>query len=220
MAVDKAIYQKLREELDAKGVTLVAVSKTKSIAEILELYEMGQRDFGENYVQELVAKQSLLPTSIRWHFLGHLQRNKVKQIVPFCSLIQGVDSLSLLQEINKQAQKINRSVDCLLQVHIAQEETKFGMNEAELMEAVSVGSDGGYVRIKGLMGMASLSDDTELIRSEFHGLHMLYQKIRLLHASVQILSMGMSSDYSLALQNGSNMIRVGSLLFGARAPRR
>lgn len=219
MAVNREHYKSVLDELTAKGATLVAVSKTKPVEDIQALYDLGQRDFGENYVQELIAKQPLLPSDIRWHFIGHLQRNKVKYIVPFCSLIQGVDSIALLQEINKQAKKLDRKVDCLLQVHIAKEETKFGMDEAEVMEAIALSKELSHVRIKGLMGMASLSVDLELIKAEFHGLHTIFNKTRELNPEVQVLSMGMSSDYHLALKKGSNMVRVGSLLFGARAPR-
>ena len=165
MAVDKVSYQTINEELRLSNITLVAVSKTKPVEDIIELYDLGHRDFGENYVQELAEKAEQLPKDIRWHFIGHLQSNKVKLITPFIYLIHGVDRLKLLKEIDKQAEKNKRVIDCLLQVHIAQEETKFGFDEAELfgLELKQFLN----VRIKGLMGMASLTDDINKIRIEF-----------------------------------------------------
>lgn len=221
MAVHVENYQKLTNELAQKGATLVAVSKTKPVEDIRELYALGQRDFGENYVQELIEKQPQLPNDIRWHFIGHLQRNKVKYIVPFCYLIQGVDSLSLLKEINKQAQKIGKRVNCLLQVHIAQEETKFGMDEAELQEALASREALTNITIAGLMGMASFTEKTKLIADEFDYLQQLYLRARAQSADLgfQVLSMGMSGDYRIALEHGSNLVRVGSLLFGPREKR-
>ena len=219
MAVNEENFKRIFNELSARKATLVAVSKTKPVEDILALYALGQRDFGENYVQELVAKHPLLPADIRWHFIGHLQRNKVKYIVPFCSLIQGVDSLALLKEINKQAQKIQKQVDCLLQVFIASEETKFGMDREEVLEAVSLQPELRHVRIKGLMGMASMTANQTAVQAEFHSLQVLFQQLKEQYPTIQTLSMGMSSDYLLALQEGSNMVRVGSLLFGARNPR-
>jgi len=221
MPVNKEAYLQVKKELDAEGVTLVAVSKTKPVADILELYHLGQRDFGENYVQELVDKQPQLPPDIRWHFIGHLQRNKVKYIAPFVHLIHGVDSFTLLQEINKQAEKNNRVLSVLLQIHIATEETKFGLNETELKELIAALADVPlpHIHIEGLMGMASFTDDVEKIKSEFHFLHTLYQKYTLLKTSnlhFAQLSMGMSSDYKWAIAEGSTMVRIGSLLFGAR----
>jgi pyridoxal phosphate enzyme (YggS family) len=213
MAVNKEAYLNLINELKEKNVTLVAVSKTKPVEDILELYELGQKDFGENYVQELLEKQTKLPADIRWHFIGHLQSNKAKQIVPFIHLIHGVDSFKLLNEINKQAQKINRVINCLLQVHIAQEETKFGFDEKELDETFGQlkKSSLSNVYIQGLMGMASFTDNMNKVRSEFKYLKSLFDKYKL-----QTLSMGMSSDYKIAIEEGSNMVRIGSLLFGAR----
>lgn len=206
-------YKKIINELGDK-VALVAVSKTKPIEDILELYSLGHRDFGENYVQEMVDKSSQLPGDIRWHFIGHLQSNKVKYIAPFVQLIHGVDSLKLLKEINKQGLKNNRIIDCLLQVHIAQEETKFGLSEDELEQLM-----GEYdllalehVRIKGLMGMASFTNDMSVVRREFQYLKKLFGKNMLF----TILSMGMSGDYRVAVEEGSNMVRIGSLLFGER----
>jgi len=222
MAVNTEAYQSIKQELDNKNVTLVAVSKTKPIEDILSLYELGQRDFGENYVQELVDKQAALPKDIRWHFIGHLQSNKVKYIAPFVHLIHGVDSFKLLKEINKEAGKNNRVIDLLLQVHIAQEETKFGLDEEELnliipeFENLKMTN----VRVCGLMGMASFSDDLEKVRGEFRYLKMLFNKsadkFTIHHSPFTILSMGMSGDYTIAIEEGSTMVRIGSLLFGAR----
>ena len=165
MPVNSESYKNIFEELTAKNVTLVAVSKTKPTEEILELYKLGQRDFGENYVQELSEKYEQLPKDIRWHFIGHLQSNKVKYIAPFVSLIQGVDSEKLLIEIDKQAKKNNRVIDCLLQIHIAKEETKFGLDENELHELFNTNfTNYKNIRVCGLMGMASFTDDMEKIR--------------------------------------------------------
>jgi pyridoxal phosphate enzyme (YggS family) len=208
-------YKEISRFLLEQHTTLVAVSKTKPNEAIKELYDLGQRDFGENYVQELVDKQASLPLDIRWHFIGHLQSNKVKYIAPFVHLIHGVDSFKLLQEINKQAIKNNRVIDCLLQVHIAQEETKFGMDEHELADAIDAAATLSNVNIKGLMGMASFSSDTHVLKKEFNHLQSLYQKYQL-NNTFSILSMGMSSDYTLAIESGSNLVRIGSLLFGAR----
>lgn len=220
MAVNTAAYNTIKQQLVQAGVILVAVSKTKPAKDILALYDAGQRDFGENYVQELVDKQAQLPGDIRWHFIGHLQSNKVKYIAPFVHLIHGVDSLKLLQEINKQAKKIDRVINCLLQVHIAQEETKFGFDEQELL-----GIDPAALRqlpnvaVIGLMGMASFTADMHKVRTEFKLLKTLYDKFAVLTAGIcnlSVLSMGMSSDYSIAAEEGSTMVRIGSLLFGAR----
>ncbi len=215
--IDTGNYQHLIKELSNKA-TLVAVSKTKPVEDIIALYELGQRDFGENYVQELVEKAALLPRDIRWHFIGHLQTNKVKFIAPFVHLIHGVDSYKLLKEINKQAAKSGRVIDCLLQVHIASEETKFGLDEAELAEVLeNINREGlDQVRVRGLMGMASFTDNMDLVKKEFQFLKNLYDQ----YGPVRdwtILSMGMSADYQLAIQEGANMVRVGSLLFGSRA---
>lgn len=214
MPVNLNNYNAISAYLKAKNVELVAVSKTKPIADITELYNLGQRAFGENYVQELIEKQSALPSDIHWHFIGHLQRNKVKFIAPFVQLIHGVDSISLLQEINKQAAKNNRRIDCLLQVYIAKEETKFGMDETELATALSMQDELPHIRIRGLMGMASFTDNKDLIRSEFSYLKSLQNKFN--PATLPILSMGMSSDYEIAIEEGSNLVRIGSLLFGVR----
>jgi len=227
MAVNTEKYQSLITELRGKAI-LVAVSKTKPIEDIQALYDLGQRDFGENYVQELVDKQAILPKDIRWHFIGHLQSNKVKYIAPFVHLVHGVDSWSLLKEINKQAAKNNRVIECLLQVHIAKEETKFGFDIHELEELHEL-HELKNVKVLGLMGMASFSDDKDLVRSEFAYLKKLFDstaQITLtsetgtlephINSRLSILSMGMSSDYEIALEEGSNMVRIGSLLFGER----
>jgi len=214
MAVIKEAYQQIHEQLRLLNITLVAVSKTKPIEDILELYNLGHRDFGENYVQELAEKAEKLPTGIRWHFIGHLQTNKVKSIVPFIYLIHGVDSLKLLKEIDKQAEKNKRVIDCLLQVHIAQEETKFGFDETELLNLEL--KQFSNVRIKGLMGMASLTDDINKIRIEFKSLKILFEKLKTQNPELSILSMGMSADYKIAIEEGSNTVRIGSLLFGER----
>jgi pyridoxal phosphate enzyme (YggS family) len=221
MAVNIAAYQELLKELQAKDVLLVAVSKTKSVAEIKELYDAGQQDFGENYVQELVDKQPQLPADTRWHFIGHLQSNKVQRIAPFVTLIHGVDSLKLLVEIDKQAAKCNRIIHCLLQVHIASEETKFGFNEQELEAALQSPELASleHIHIDGLMGMASFSEDKDKVRAEFKGLYQLFDKygrVRTPRCQFRVLSMGMSGDYKLAVEEGSNMVRIGSLVFGSR----
>lgn len=220
MSVNKANYTTIKQELDGKKVVLVAVSKTKPAEEIQELYELGHRDFGENYVQELVEKQEKLPNDIHWHFIGHLQSNKVKYIAPFISLIQSVDSVKLLKEINKQAAKNDRIIDVLLQMHIAQEETKFGLDEKELQDLVTSSlAELQNVKIIGLMGMASFTENTEQVRKEFQYLKSVFDKYKdnqLPNLQFNTLSMGMSGDYKLAIEEGSNMVRIGSLLFGAR----
>jgi pyridoxal phosphate enzyme (YggS family) len=215
MSVNKQNYASIREELDTSNVTLVAVSKIKPAGDIQQLYDLGQRDFGENYVQELVEKQSLLPTDIRWHFIGQLQSNKVKYIAPFVHLIHGVTSVSTLKEINKQGQKNNRVIDCLLQVHIAQEETKFGFDASEI-EATLLQSEFPNANIVGLMGMASFSEDLAQVRQEFAALKKLFDKCAAVRPGFTSLSMGMSGDYQLAVEEGSTMVRIGSLLFGHR----
>ena len=210
----------IKEKLSAilssipSNVTLVAVSKTKPIDRIEEAFESGQLDFGENKVQEMVDKAAVLSKNIRWHMIGHLQRNKVKYIAPFVSLIHSVDSQRLLNEIDKQGKKNGRVIDCLLQVRIAQEETKFGLTYEDC-DALLQQFDCTNVRIRGLMGMASFTANQDQIEEEFKSLQQYYDQ----HQSQQqwdILSMGMSGDYPLALRCGSNMIRVGSSIFGAR----
>ena len=217
-------YRDIKARLDAEQVRLVAVSKFKEIADIAALYEAGQLDFGENYVQELVAKQAALPADIRWHFIGHLQRNKVKYIAPFVSLIHGVDRYDLLQEINKQAQKHKRIIGCLLQMHIATEDTKFGMDEKEAVELLDFYTankdDFKNVAIAGLMGMASFIDHEDQVRQEFRKLKSLFDIFKssyfLGDDNFQSLSMGMTDDYPVAIEEGSNMVRIGRALFGAR----
>lgn len=222
--VNKERYTQIISELNQTETTLVAVSKLKLASDIKALYDLGQRDFGENYVQELVEKQAQLPDDIRWHFIGHLQSNKVKYIAPFVHLIHGVDSLNLLKEINKQAAKHNRTIACLLQIHIAQEETKYGLDEKEAIELMekftAQATQLKNVRIEGLMGMASFSEDEKQLHSEFANLnalfHILKQSYFLGVDYFRIMSMGMSGDYPLAIEAGSNMVRIGSLLFGNR----
>lgn len=222
MGINKIEYKQIKEYLDERKVQLVAVSKTKPLEDILDLYNLGQRDFGENYVQELVDKQNQLPADIRWHFIGHLQTNKVKLIASFVQLIHGVDSLKLLKEINKQALRSERVIDCLLQIHIAEEETKFGLHEEELSMIISQLDklEMRNARVIGLMGMASFTDDMGKVTKEFQKLKALFDKnAGFLAASSRfsILSMGMSTDYKIAVEEGSNMVRVGSLLFGQRS---
>ena len=214
IVVNSDSYKQLIKELSSKNVTLVAVSKTKPVEDILTLYQLGQRDFGENYVQELVTKAAQLPKDIRWHYIGHLQSNKVKQIASFVHLIHGVDSLKLLNEINKQAEKNNRVINCLLQLHIAQEETKFGLDEEELSNVLKCQFNN--VQICGLMGMASFTSDMNKVRNEFKNLKRIFDKLRLSGFRLTTLSMGMSADFRIAMEEGSNMVRIGSLIFGER----
>ncbi len=208
---------KIKSELPSH-VTLVAVSKTKPIELINQAYLAGQIDFGENYVQELVDKYHELPKDIRWHFIGHLQTNKVKLIAPFVNLIHGVDSLKLLEEINKQAQKNNRIINCLLQIYIAQEDSKFGLSFDECQELFKSNS---YLNLKnisvvGFMAMASNTEDNEQIKKEFLSLKKFHESMVSIQLPLNILSFGMSSDYQLAIECGSNMIRIGSSIFGER----
>lgn len=221
MLVDKKKYEEIIQELKPQNILLVAVSKTKSIDAIKELFALGQRDFGENYVQELVDKVAGLPTDIRWHYIGHLQTNKVKQVAPVVQLIHGVDSLKLLKEIHKQGGKSGRVIDCLVQVHISGEETKFGVDKEELSLILNEFNSGNllHVRILGLMGMASFTTDMDQVRKEFRYLKELFDKTAaeiLQPTTFTILSMGMSGDYKVALEEGSNMVRIGSLIFGER----
>ena len=195
-------------------VVLVAVSKTKTNADILQAYNSGQRIFGENKVQELVQKQEELPKDIQWHMIGHLQSNKVKYIAPFVSLIHGADSLKLLREINKRAAQNKRIIDCLLQVHIATESSKFGFGINELEDTLIAVQEFKNINIKGLMGMATFTNDKTQITKEFSGLKMAFNQIKT--PQINILSIGMSGDYQIAIENGSTMIRIGSVIFGAR----
>src|ERR1700730_4479083 len=226
MPVDKDKYNIVSTALALKQVELVAVSKTKPIADIFELYSLGHRDSGENYVQELVEKRLLLPHDIRWHYIGHLQSNKVKYIAPFIHLMHSVDSFKLLLEVNRQAEKNHRIINCLLQVHIAQEESKFGLNEKELDElfndlakATEIG-ELKSIKVIGLMGMSSFTEDMNKVRLEFKYLKLLFDKFsnlstipKSIRDQLSTLSMGMSTDYKIAIEEGSNMVRLGSLLF-------
>ncbi len=199
-----------------KEVTLVAVSKTKSNAEIMEAYEAGQRVFGENKIQEMASKWEALPKDILWHMIGHVQTNKVKYMAHFVDLIHGVDSLKLLKEINKQALRCQSSISCLIQIRIAEEETKFGLPQEELIELLEAAQELKQVKIVGLMGMASFTEDTNQILHEFDLLKLLFDKTKTQYPNCSILSMGMSGDYELAIEKGSTMIRVGSKIFGHR----
>lgn len=204
------------------NTTLVAVSKTHPIERIMEAYEAGQRDFGENKVQDLVEKYEALPKDIRWHMIGHLQSNKVKYIASFVHLIHGVDSFKLLQEINKQGQKNGRKISCLLQFHIAEEETKFGLSldEANAFLSSSEYQTLNHVQLCGVMGMATFTENTTQIRSEFQSLHAIFQALKSTHFSsanaFKEISMGMSDDYPIAIEEGSTLVRVGSKIFGKR----
>jgi pyridoxal phosphate enzyme (YggS family) len=199
-------------------VTLVAVSKTKPIPEIMEAYTAGQRVFGENKIQEMAEKYDQMPKDIQWHMIGHLQRNKVKYMASFVDLIHGIDSLKTLKEINKQAKKNDRVINCLLQVKIAQEETKFGLEETELQEIFNSNEfqELKNVNVTGLMGMASFTSNETQVEEEFGSLKTIFEKFRIQNSGLKTLSMGMSGDYKTAIDQGSTMIRVGSAIFGAR----
>ena len=201
-----------------ENVTLVAVSKTKPVKTILEAYNAGQTIFGENKVQEMVDKHKELPKDIKWHMIGHLQRNKVKYMASFVSLIHGVDSLKTLEEIDKQAKKNKRVIDCLLQARIAKEETKFGMTFEQIKELLSSNElkDLSNVNIVGLMGMASFTENMVQVKEEFTSLNNLFQELKLADSNISILSIGMSGDYPIAIDSGSNMVRIGSAIFGSR----
>ena len=212
--------QQIKDELPA-SCTLIAVSKTKPATAIMDAYDQNQRDFGENKVQELTEKAEQLPKDIRWHMIGHLQSNKVKYIAPFIHLIHGVDSLKLLREINKQGQKSGRVINCLLQIHIASEDSKFGFDKAELKKLIENGELKGlsFIKITGLMGMATLTEEEGKIRQEFKELKNLFKTFKdfqSVNFVMQTLSMGMSGDYKIALEEDSNMVRVGSAIFGKR----
>jgi pyridoxal phosphate enzyme (YggS family) len=204
-------------------VTLVAVSKTKPVSDLMEAYEAGQRIFGENKIQEMTEKWEAMPKDIQWHMIGHVQTNKVKYMAPFVSLIHGVDSLKLLQEINKQAQKNSRIIDCLLQVYIAEEESKFGLDEKEVNEILEYVQNDNYemnhIRIVGLMGMATFTNNTAQVEKEFSRLKTIfdsYSNLNTKNCQLNTLSMGMSGDYQLAFKCGSTMVRIGSSIFGGR----
>lgn len=219
----------IKANLDSVKITfqnpdclLVAVSKTKPIEDLREAYDSGIRDFGENKVQEIQEKQPLLPSDVHWHMIGHLQSNKVKYIAPFVHLIHGVDSFKLLQEINKQGKKIDRVIPCLLQIHIAEEETKFGFDKTEMEEMLNSKEfqELTHVRIAGVMGMATFTENQDQVRKEFRGLKQLFEelKTKTLPNFVQLedISMGMSGDYLIAQEEGSTMVRIGSAIFGKR----
>ena len=220
MGIAERIKQ-IKDELN-DDVCLVAVSKTKPNESIMEAYQVGQRVFGENKVQELVTKQEELPNDIEWHFIGHLQTNKVKYIAPFISLIHGVDSLKLLKTINKEGRKNNRKIPCLLQFHIAEEESKFGLDQAEADALLSSPEFEAleFVELRGVMGMATYTDDQEQLRKEFRMLKRNFQELKERYFQDQTsflqISMGMSGDYQLAVDEGSTMVRVGSKIFGER----
>ncbi|QEM11284.1 YggS family pyridoxal phosphate-dependent enzyme [Mucilaginibacter rubeus] len=212
----------LKKETEADKVILLAVSKTKPVTDIQEAYDAGQRLFGENLVQEMIEKYDQLPKDIEWHLIGHLQTNKVKYIAPFVSMIQSVDSLKLLQEINKHAEKAGRVIDCLLQIYIADEETKYGLGFDEAIELLRSEEYATLknIRIRGLMGIATNTDNEKQIKEEYYELNTFFEGIKLSYfrkeESFDILSMGMSSDYKLAIEQGSNMVRLGSTIFGGR----
>jgi pyridoxal phosphate enzyme (YggS family) len=216
MSIKKQL-QELKSVLP-KQVTLVAVSKTKPVQDLMKAYDVGQRIFGENKVQEMVEKYQQMPKDIQWHMIGHVQRNKVKYMAPFVDLIHGVDSLKLLSEINKQALKNNRCINGLLQIKIAAEDSKFGMtkNDAIQLMKSSEFKNLKNIKIKGVMGMATFTDDQNKIRKEFETLKSTFSELKSIQDSMHIISMGMSGDYPLAIECGSTMIRVGSYIFGAR----
>lgn len=222
--VDAITWKSIKDETAAQNVTLVAVSKKKPVSDIEELYRLGERNFGENYVQELAEKQPLLPADINWHYIGHLQSNKVKYIAKFVHLIHAVDSFKLLQEINKQAAKHNRVIDVLLQLHVAEEETKHGLDNTELVELMDMyqaqKAELANVRICGVMGMATFTDDMEQVREEFRSIKNMFTFVKDSYFITQdyfnTCSMGMSGDYKLAIEEGSTMVRIGSSIFGER----
>ena len=201
-----------------EAVTLVAVSKTKPVTDIMQAYDAGQRVFGENKVQEMAEKYQQMPKDIQWHMIGHLQRNKVKYMAEFVELIHGVDSLKLLTEINKQAKKHNRVINCLIQIKIAKEETKFGLTKEDAIALLHSDQfqDLNHIHISGVMGMASFTSETSQIKTEFEHLKNTFDTLKKIQPEMEIISMGMSGDYQLAIRCGSTMIRVGSHIFGAR----
>lgn len=208
-------FHTILAKVKEKNASLIAVSKNKSCEDILTLYNLGQRDFGENYVQELLQKQAKLPQDIRWHFIGHLQRNKVKNIIPFIYCIQSIDSEKLWLEIEKEAKKNNRKIQVFLQLFIAQESTKYGLSYEEA-ESLLKQNNKSCAQISGLMGMATLTDNLKKINQEFESLQQFFLTQKAKNPNLKFLSMGMSSDYEMALNHGSNMVRIGSAVFGAR----
>lgn len=205
----------IKSELKRYQATLVAVSKTKPNDEIMQVYQAGHKSFGENYVQELTTKQQELPSDMEWHYIGHLQSNKVKLITPFIHLIHGIDSEKLLSEINKQALRESKKVNCLLQIYIAEEESKFGLDKREAEELLIKKNNYPNVNIKGFMGMATNTDSHKQIEKEFNGLHTFFNSLKE-ENNLSVLSMGMTSDYKIALNCGSNIVRIGSAIFGSR----
>ncbi len=210
--------ERFKNELP-ENVTLVAVSKTKPVRDLMEAYNAGQRVFGENKIQEMEAKWQEMPKDVQWHMIGHVQRNKVKYMAPFVSFIHAVDSFKLLSEINNEAEKNGRIIECLLQIKIAEEDSKFGMHEADAAKLLSSEEIKTLqnVKVSGLMGMATFTDDTKQISEEFQKLKKIYDQFKILNSEFRILSIGMSGDYKIAIENGSNMVRVGSAIFGERS---
>lgn len=216
MVIEKNLAN-IRESIP-QHVTLVAVSKTKPVSDLLEAYSAGQRIFGENKIQEMTLKWVEMPKDIQWHMIGHVQRNKVKYMAEYVALVHGIDSLKLLKEIDKQAKKHDRIISCLLQVHIAEEDTKFGFDEAELLELIENPEFKALqnINVMGLMGMATFTDDRDQVKREFKALKLLYNMLCLKIPTMETLSMGMSGDYDIAIAEGSTMVRIGSSIFGAR----
>ena len=208
-------FEKVKKTL-SNNIKIVAVSKTKSKEKILEIYNTGHKDFGENRIQELKDKYNDLPKDIKWHMIGHVQKNKVKYIAPFIELIHSVDSFKLLEEINKQAEKNKRIIKCLLQIKIAKEESKFGLFKDEVEDLILLSNDLKNVKIIGLMGMATFTDNQKIIDKEFKEISSLFENLKILYPQLLILSIGMSSDYLIAINNGTNMVRIGSQIFGDR----
>ena len=207
---------KLIKKTITDNVQIIAVSKTKSKDEILKIYNIGHKNFGENKIQELKEKYNQLPKDIKWHMIGHVQRNKVKYIAPFIELIHSVDSIKLMQEINKQGEKNKRIIKCLLQIKIANEENKFGLIKDEVENLISLSNNLNYIKIIGLMGMATYTNNDKIIDREFKEIYNLFKILKISHKQLSILSIGMSNDYLIAINNGSNMVRIGSQIFGER----
>ena len=207
---------KLIKKTITDNVQIIAVSKTKSKDEILKIYNIGHKNFGENKIQELKEKYNQLPKDIKWHMIGHVQRNKVKYIAPFIELIHSVDSLKLMLEINKQGEKNKRTIKCLLQIKIANEENKFGLFKNEVKNLISLSNNLNYIKIIGLMGMATYTTNHKIIDIEFKEIYNLFKILKISHKQLSILSIGMSNDYLIAINNGSNMVRIGSQIFGER----
>ena len=208
----------MEELLFNKNFTCVAVSKTKPIDDIEKIYNLGHKEFGENKVQELLEKYDKLPKDIKWHMIGHLQTNKIKKVIPIVSLIHSVDSLKLLKKINNEAIKINKVISCLLQINISNDNTKFGFTSDQIREIFNneIIKDFKFIRIKGLMGMATFTENKNQIRIEFKNLKKIFDEMKTKYPELKIISMGMSGDYKIAIQEGSNMIRIGSKIFGKR----